>query len=213
MKPTSLISEAHVTKTAPSMIGPDGLRWYWQIAACFVAALCVISRQPGALLHPQFYAEDGTVWFAEAYNKGWLHSLWIPYTGYFQTLPRLAAGFALFWPLPLAPLAMNLVGFVIQLLPVPVLLSSRLRTWGNLMFRSTLAAAYLVLPNSREVNVVVTEAQWHLALVAILLLLARQPRTKFAAVFDAAVFVLCGVTGPFCFFHLIVASIGVWVYK
>jgi hypothetical protein len=170
---------------------------YWQIASLLAAAALIFSRQPEALLHPQFYGEDGHVWFADAYNRGWLVSLFRTQDGYFQTLPRLAAALALVLPLRFAPLVTNLVGFAVQLLPVPVLLSSRLRNWGPLRFRAALAFLYVALPNSRELNLTVTEAQWHLALVACLLALAETPRGRLGRAFDLAVFALCGLTGPF----------------
>jgi hypothetical protein len=172
--------------------------WYWQIAVFFFAALLVVSRDPSALFHAQFYAEDGRIWFADAYNFGPLRALFIPYNGYFQTLPRLAAALAVLGPLSLAPLAMNLFGFLVQLLPVPMLLCRRLSSLGPLSFRVLLAFIYLALPNCREVNVTVTESQWHLALIACLLLVAKPPRTKGERALDLVVCTLIGLTGPFC---------------
>lgn len=174
------------------------LRWYWHVAVLCAAAALLISRQPDALFHAQFYGEDGHVWFADAFNRGWFTALFRTQDGYFQTLPRLAAALALIFPLALAPLVMNIVGLAIQLLPVPLLLSTRLSGCGSLPFRALLALVYLALPNSREVNVTVTEAQWHLALVACLLVLASPRPGKVGHLFDAAVLLLCGLTGPFC---------------
>jgi len=42
-----------------------------------LAVLAILSRRPDALFRPQFYAEDGAVWYAEAYDFGWLHLLYI----------------------------------------------------------------------------------------------------------------------------------------
>ncbi len=42
------------------------------ILICIVAIVLIIGRRSDAVLNPQFYAEDGRVWFAEAYhNGGW----------------------------------------------------------------------------------------------------------------------------------------------
>jgi hypothetical protein len=177
------------------------------VAALLISAGIVFSREPAALLNPQFYGEDGQIWFADAYNRGWLASLVIPHTGYLQTVPRLAAALSLLAPLPLAPLIMNFVGFAIQLLPIPVLLSSRCQRWGTLTFRSLLGLIYLALPNCRELSITVTEAQWHLALVALLLILADEPRTTPWRAFDIAIFALAGLTGPFSIFLLPIAMV------
>jgi hypothetical protein len=186
------------------------LPWYWQVAAACAALAIIFSRQPSALLHAQFFAEDGRVWFADAYNTGWFVSLFRSQDGYFQTLPRLAAALALLVPLRLAPLVMNLCGLLVQILPVLLLLSNRLSGWGSLGLRAALAFTYLALPNSRELNVSIEEAQWHLALAACLLLLSPKPASRAWKIFDAVVLVLCGLTGPFAILLLPIAALRLW---
>jgi hypothetical protein len=178
---------------------------YWGLAAFCAAVAIAISRQPDAISHAQFFAEDGQIWFADAYDRGWLASLLRTHTGYYHTLPRLAAALALLVPLPLAPLVMNLVGLFVQALPAPLLLSSRFSKWGTLGFRTALALAYLAMPNCTEVGVSVTEAQWHLALLACLLVLAETPPNRLWRWFDTTVFVLFGLTGPSCILLLPIA--------
>src|SRR5579862_3203658 len=73
----------------------DGLGTGWLFAAFLLAALAIVSRCPSMFKHAQFYAEDGTDWFAEAYNAGWLRSLTFPYMGYLSTVQRLGAGLAM----------------------------------------------------------------------------------------------------------------------
>jgi len=87
---------------ASSSPQPAGLRWYWQVAVVCAAIALIFSRQPDAFLHAQFFAEDGKIWFADAYNNGWFTSLFKAQDGYFQTLPRLAAALSLPAPLALA---------------------------------------------------------------------------------------------------------------
>jgi hypothetical protein len=178
---------------------------YWGLAAFCAAVAIVISRQPDSILHAQFLEEDGQVFFADAYNRGWLVSLFRTYAGYYPTLQRFAAALTLLVPLPLAPLVMNLVGLFVQALPAPLLLSGRFSKWGTLRLRAALALAYLAMPNCAEVSVSVTEAQWHLALVACLLVLAETPPNKLWRWFDTTVFVLFGLTGPFCILLLPIA--------
>jgi hypothetical protein len=176
----------------------DGLGWFWLLFALLAAGALVISRQPDVLFHPQFLAEDGTVWFADAWNRGWFFSLFGTYNGFYQTLPRLAAAFSLLVPLDHAPLLMNLTGLFVQILPVALLLSRRMEALGSLRLRIALAFAYVALPNSAEVNVTATNAQWHLALSSCLLVIANPPLGPLNKFLDAAVLVLTGLTGPFC---------------
>src|SRR5215469_3377557 len=90
------------------------------------AFVLLVSRRPDAVLMPQFYAEDGTFWYADAYNHGW-HCLFMSEAGYLHTVPRLAALFTLLFPLSAAPAVMNALAFFFQILPINVFLSSRFK--------------------------------------------------------------------------------------
>lgn len=191
-------------------VGLGEMRW-WQHAAVFlVACVVVVSRRPDAVFHAQFWAEDGHVWFADAYNLGWWRALFCAQDGYFQTLPRLAAALALLVPLALAPLVLNLVAIAMQALPVNLLLSSRSAPWGRLRQRALMAAMYLALPNSREMNCGITQSQWLLAFCVFLLVSGEPPASAAGRIFDACLVVLCGVSGPFCFFLLPIAAFVAW---
>jgi len=170
-------------------------RWQHLLIFAFAVA-AIVSRRPDALLNPQFYAEDGRVWFADAWNLGWAHSLTLPEGGYLNTLPRLVCALAILVPLKSAPLLLNWAGILIQALPVNVLLSQRCGNWGPLWLRGLQAALYLALPNSSELDVTITNAHWHLALLCCLLAFANPPLSLTSKLFDSAVLVLTGLTGP-----------------
>jgi len=183
----------------------------WQHAVVFLAAcLIFVARRPDAIFHAQFYAEDGRDWFANAYNLGWFAALLRPQDGYFQTLPRLGASLSLLMPFVYAPLVMNLIAILVQALPVNILLASQSSGWGSLRFRAVLAAVYVALPNCGEISCGITESQWVLAFCAFLALVACPPRSAGIQVFDIAVLLLCGITGPFSFFFLPIAMFLLW---
>jgi hypothetical protein len=190
-----------------------GIGWKLELFVFFIAAAAVVSRRPDALLNPQFFGEDGPVWYGQAYTFGWLDSLFHSQNGYFQTLPRLAASLALLVPLRFAPLVMNLIGITFQVAPVNVLLSSRCSNWAPLPTRTLMAIAYIALPNTMELNITVEEGQWHLALLACMLVLAHVPRTLKWGTFDIAMILLSGVSGPFCLMLLPVAVVVWWLRR
>jgi hypothetical protein len=185
----------------------------WQVVIFAVSLAAIFSRQPDLLLRAQFFAEDGWVWYQQAYNLHWLHSLAIPQAGYLQTLPRLVAGLTLLFPMQYAPLIMNLAGAVIQALPVTALLSRRCETWGPLPVRMLMAALYLAIPNAPEVHVVLTNAMWHLALLQGLLALSIPPLTWRGRVCDVFLFAIGSVSGPFCLLLLPVVAIYGWLQR
>src|SRR5580704_11703742 len=113
---------------------------FWQHIAIFLVSFAVlVARRPDGLFHAQFWGEDGHVWIADAYNLGWWPALFHTWSGYYQTLPRLAATLALLAPFSFAPLLLNLMAIAIQALPVSILLSSRSSAWGSLQYRAAMA--------------------------------------------------------------------------
>jgi hypothetical protein len=191
----------------------DGLGTGGLLLSFALATIALFTRRPSLLTQAKFYAEDGTFWFAQAYNLGWLQSLLLPQAGYFNTMPRLAAGMALLVPLQHAPLVMAIVGLLVQALPVPILLSPRLRNWAPLPTRLLLAAIYVAMPNTREILIVATNTQWHLALAALLLALADSPRTWLGRLFDIAVVLAASFSGPFCIILAPIALLFWWLRR
>jgi hypothetical protein len=176
----------------------EGLGFAWQGAVFLAVLLAIFSRLPGALLHAQFFAEDGWVWYEQAYNLHWLRSLSIAQAGYMQTLPRLVAGVTLLFPMRWAPLIMNLAGAVIQAFPVTALLSHRCAPWGPLPIRMLMAALYIAIPDAPEIHIVLTNAMWHLAVLQALLAFSVPPRSWWGRITDIVLFGVGGVSGPFC---------------
>ena len=191
----------------------EGISFRWQ-AVVFVATLMAIfTRLPGTLLHPQFFAEDGWVWYQQAYNLGALRTLGTTQAGYLQTLPRLTAGITLLFPMQWAPFLMNLAGATIQVLPVTALLSRRCTPWGSLPIRILMALLYVVIPNAPEVHIVMTNAMWHLAVLQVLLAFSVSPLSWWGRVFDLLVFGVGSVSGPFCMLLFPLVAIYYWVRR
>lgn len=174
-----------------------------------IAAIAV-SRRPDAILHPQFWAEDGQVFYHDAYTTG-LPALWSPLGGYFNTLSRLVAAFAVQFPLIAAPAIYAAFAAFFQLLPAALLLSPRLATalpsWPA---RLALAYFYAAIPNSYELNLNLTNAQWHLAMAAFLLVVATPPASHLGRIADTLLLTLSGLSGPFDIFLLPIAWLEVW---
>lgn len=165
-------------------------------------------RCPVTIRHPELFAEDGLVWFASAYQQGPFHPLLEAHTGYLQTFPRLVADAGLLVPMRWLPLLFMLVAVAVQVMPAALVASRRFATLlPSFPVRLLLALAYLLIPNSMEVNANLTNAQWHLGLLAFMVVIADDAGWWWRA-FDVAVVVLSGLTGPFV---LVVAPIALVV--
>ncbi len=190
--PSRVRSHEGLTGDADSPLR-QGHRIAFHAIIFLTAFLIVFSRRPDAVLHAQFFAEDGKVWYHDAYQFE-LYSLLLPYAGYLHTLTRLIALLTLFFPFSLAPLVVNLCAMTVQILPVNVFLSSRFSNLG-IAARSLAGFLYLALPNSHEIDANISNIQWHLGLLACLLLLARPASTRGWRFFDGIVLVLISLNG------------------
>jgi len=172
--------------------------WQFHLLLFFIALIILVSRRPDALFQPQFWAEDGTVFYANAYNLGGIRSLFLPLVGYFQTFPRLITAGVQLFPLIWAPLICNLSAMVLQILPVNLIISSRFSPFiPSFAIRLFIAFLYLAKPSSYEIHANITNSQWHLALLACLVLAAMPSQFLVWKVFDVAVIILSGISGPF----------------
>jgi hypothetical protein len=189
----------------------EGLGFGWQVVVFLSALVAIFSRLPGTLLHPQFFAEDGWVWYQQAYNLHWFRSLGITQAGYLQTLPRLVASVTLLFPMQWAPLIMNLAGGVVQALPVTALLSRRCTPWGPLPVRMLMGVIYIAIPNAPEVHIVLTNAMWHLAVLQALLAFSVPPFGWRGRVSDLILFAVGSVSGPFSMLLLPAVAAYYWI--
>ncbi|MBC1312189.1 hypothetical protein GNE88_14280, partial [Trichormus variabilis PNB] len=191
----------------------SNLNWlYLHIAMFIIGFILIITRRPDAILNPQFWAEDGTIFYAQAYNDGILKSLFSPYAGYLHTVPRLTAAFSMFFSLKAAPLVFNVIAITIQILPVNFLISSRFsKLIPKLNHRIALSLLYLALPGCYEINANLTNAQWHLALLVFMAMIA-QSLQLLLNLFDVILIFVGGLTGPFAII-MIPAILFFGIYK
>ena len=88
----SSTSESTGESMAPRQDRRGALAESAYLAGSFCVAFVLVAlRQPKYLLSPQFYADDGARWFAQAHNLGYWQALVVPHRGY----PRLGRGC---WP-------------------------------------------------------------------------------------------------------------------
>ncbi len=184
--------------------GTTSSAWFWVLAIATTTALLIL-RRPDAVFHAQLWAEDGVVWFADAYNHGALRALLFARDGYLQIFPRLVAAVSLWVPLVHVPLVFNLCALAVEALPPLFLISRRMRNLGALPVRCVLALLYLVVPDSSEVHAIVTDSQSQLAVLACLVIIAEPPRSRSGRIFDMLVLALCALTTPMGMLLLAVA--------
>ncbi|MDO8539129.1 MAG: hypothetical protein Q7S40_01705 [Opitutaceae bacterium] len=162
----------------------------WVVGAI---AVLVFLRKPHALLTPQLYAEDGTIFLTFNDLQG-VRAMLEPYMGYLHTLPRLIAWTAsklldpAWWPA-----FYNGASFAIWVAVIARTFSSRFRLPG----KPWLALAFLLGPQTGEVLINITNLQWIIAFVLVQHVLLTRPETPGQRLTDLMVLLLVGLTGPF----------------
>ncbi len=204
--------EGSLGNDAPDGAAPASRPWT-TVCLALVYFAAAVSRRPSTLTNPQFWAEDGGVFYKQARELGFFETLVIPYGGYLLTWPRLVASVSSYFPLAYGPLVFNVAALLTQALPAIFLSSGRMRELGPLPVRILLAVLYLGVPNVATVMGNLSNAQWHLAILSFLIVVAAPPRSAWAAAFDVIALGLGALTGPFAAVLFPIAVGVAWVRR
>jgi hypothetical protein len=195
------------------IINNYNIKWYHHIFVFFIAFIFIISRRVDILLDPQFWAEDGRIWYEQANNLGILKALITPHTGYFQTFSRLVASFAQFFPLKYGPIIFNSIAITFKILLINFLFSKRFsKVIPKTSTKIVLAFLYIALPNTEEVFANITNMHWYLAILAFMVIILDVSKKTYWKIFDAIVIILSGLSGPFVILLVPIAIVR-WMIK
>lgn len=160
---------------------------------CLLSSIAILYYRKGQQFHvPQFWAEDGIVFFADAYHYG-STSILMPSAGYHHLLLRLVAYSASYLSPVLAPHLYLFAALCAHALILAYLFSDRV----NLPHKFWIGLSIVAAPSVTEIFLTLTNTQWYLALGLVLLLLSSTPRTLCGKVFDLILTFVLGLTGPF----------------
>jgi hypothetical protein len=209
-------SRAGVLGTRETTAGSTGNRVLLSRAAlgllCLVVAVVVLQlRQPALFSRPGLWAEDGSVFFQQAYERGGVSAISATYAGYLHLAARLIALLAVQLPVAAAPAVFRGAALIVDVLPAVFFVSQRCRNLvPSLPVRAGLSLLSLALPDTFETNGNMANAQWHLALLAFLILVALPARSWIGQAFDVMALVITGLSGPFSILLVPVGAIQAW---
>lgn len=168
------------------------------VCILLVVTAILFIRKTDSFTNPQFWAEDGTIFFYQQLISGASSAL-EPYAGYLHLAPRLIAIIADLFPYSITPVIYNYSSLGLTLFVVLYIFSPRLKCDKKLV----MALAIVLVPHpTNEVFVNVTNIQWTLCLLLIVTLLKDNPDRAFGninlqRIIDCSILILCGLTGPF----------------
>ena len=153
------------------------------IVVSLILALVLVARRFDAISNPQFWAEDGTIYFRENLLYGFWQALAHFYRGFPYLLQRLIAAAATPFCVTRAPLVYNLAAITVAagvcaFFTLPhfrhIVRSDRLRV--------LFCVALVSLPDSQELVAVLTNIHWYLAIWALLASVMTLPRSRWGKV-------------------------------
>lgn len=162
---------------------------WWTVAGC---AVILFARRPDMVLNPQFWAEDGPVFFSQARAHG-AAALLAPSAGYYHTLLRCVAWVAAHFDPLLAPAIFVAAAGVFTLYVAALTQSPRFMLPSSAGY----ALAIVLVPDAREVLLNLTNLQWIFAAGLLAVLLCREAETVWQRAHDFAAVAALGLTGPF----------------
>jgi len=141
------------------------------------SVIVVIIRHIEFFIYPRFWAEEGRVYFLDAYiNK--FSSLWDSHQGYYSIIPNFATYFATYAPLEYAPLVTTFISFLVQLLPFYLILINK-SDLLNTSFKKILASmVILFIAHTGEIWLNTITSQFHFIIILFLLLIDNKSALK-----------------------------------
>jgi hypothetical protein len=176
----------------------------------FIVAI-LVGRRPEAVFKAQFWAEDGAVFFAEQLRMGFWHAVINPYSGYLHVAPRILAGLFSGLRVQALPTAYGISSIIVAAFCCSAfswptfrwLISSDLLRFLCCVIMAT------ALPTGAELIGSITNMQWLLAPVGILIVFSEQhfSHGRWRAIATLLLLVLIALSAPGLF---VVMPLFIW---
>jgi hypothetical protein len=137
-------------------------RWTFTLLFICIAVL-EFFRRPDALLYAQPFSEDGPIFLDQAIYHS-VNSIFIPYAGYFLTVPRIVSLVALQFGIADAPLVMNFFALFISSFCIAYIYRPQFRFLIPDDFHRFILAIFIVCIPNQEIFLNITNIQWFLIL-------------------------------------------------
>jgi len=136
-----------------------------------ICLLLLILRSHERFIFPHLWAEDGSLFLSEAIQYGW-KSLFLPYAGYYHTLPRVISYLIHFFPVFLFPQIIFSICLLIYAIIISVFVTEDFSSLlKNKIHRFILCLTFCFVPGLHEVLGNLANLHWILFLYLSLLVL------------------------------------------
>src|SRR6266700_1373042 len=166
-----------------------------KLICLFFIIVLVIGRRPELFIEPRFIEEEGTVFFAYAFNHSWWENLLMQYGGYYSLCTNSAAALAVLFPFDIAPLVTTYVAFIFDIIPCCIVISGNSIFWNSWPKKIIIAASIPLLSFGGSWLSSI-HIQYYLALTAFMILLENSEGLSLSKkVSYRILLILAGLTG------------------
>ncbi|HLN80902.1 MAG TPA: hypothetical protein VK392_06895, partial [Thermoanaerobaculia bacterium] len=160
-----------------------------------ICAAILAARRPAQIRNPQFWAEDGKIFFAQAYTYG-AGALVRTFAGFLHTVNRIVNAVAQWADPAWAPAIFVAAAFVLTLYVAARTQSSRFPLRPHVGY----ALAVVLVPDTFEILLFLVNVDRILAAALLLVLVSRDARRWWQHAHDVAAVSVLGLTGPYSVF-------------
>lgn len=144
------------------------------IAMVAALSFLYVMRQPTSIQTPSLFAEDGTVFFKDAIERGWA-AVFDPYGGQVFVFQRIVACFIAPLPILIQPALYFAVSVSVAVMTCSIALSSRWRFAVSRNARFVCVLALVCVPGIAETYGVLSNTHWWLGVGLLLLGMLHDP--------------------------------------
>jgi hypothetical protein len=170
-------------------------KYKWLLFAVAIMLVSMFYRRPDPFYNAHFWAEEGLVFYSEAFNQGW-SSMFNTCVGYFHLYPRLIANASVQFgvPLHITPFLYTFSCLVIHFLLL-------IYIWKRLPFselqRFFIAITIVMIPLQAEVFMNLTNIQWLMVFFPLIIFSQNKfSNTPAIITLDSIILVFSAFTGP-----------------
>lgn len=166
----------------------------------FILLLCILViylRLPSLFIEPRFWAEEGAVYFSYAFSHPWYESLLACHQGYYSLFSNFATTLAAnFVSLKYAPFVTTYFAFIIQMIPLGIILWGKSSLWNTLVKKIIVILIIFFAPLSGEVWLNTINSQFYFSLITFLILMDDETENKIINWCYRILLIFSGLTGP-----------------
>ncbi|HEX7631672.1 MAG TPA: hypothetical protein VF388_06040, partial [Lacunisphaera sp.] len=174
-------------------------RGWKQFLLTAVVLAILAARVPLLWRTGEFVAEDGWVFFADAWNHSFSESLLLPYAGYFHLLPRLIAGLCLGLPIASQPYAYAGIGLTLNAAILAIFYLPVFRRLApSDLLRAMMVLLLALAPNAQNLGLILG-LHWYLAFGLCLVLITPAPASALGQALLALAMIVAVWSSPSAF--------------